>query len=151
MKISFYLYIICIAFFAIPIRSNGQGFPFYARTTGALPYFEYGPGDDRLGGAKMTYMDSDVVVKVIDSLGTDYIIELTKNLHAFIARSSVRIDSQYSPKLYQLSGNWKAYSDDRFDYIRIAMPERLPFRGTMQVGPSRLIIDLFGGGRSYSR
>ena len=25
-----------------------------ARTTGVLPFFEYGPGDDRLGGAKMT-------------------------------------------------------------------------------------------------
>ena len=144
MKYRLYIYIICITLFTTPIQSYGQDFPFYARTTGVLPYFEYGPGDDRLGGAKMTYMDSDVVVKVIDSLGTDYIIELTKNLHAFIARSSVRIDSQYSPKLYQLSGNWKAYSDDRFDYIRIAMPERLPYRGTMQVGPSRLIIDLFG-------
>jgi len=144
MKYRVYIYIISIILFSMPIHSYAQGFPFYGRTIGALPYFEYGPGDDRLGGAKMTYMDSDVVVKVIDTLGTDYIIELTKNLQAFIARSSLRIDSQYSPKPYQLIGNWKSYSDDRFDYIRIAMPERLPYRGTMQVGPSRLIIDLFG-------
>jgi len=126
------------------MESHSQGFPFYGRTTGALPYFEYGPGDDRLGGAKMTYMDSDVLVKVIDTLGADYIIELNKNLQAFIARSSVRVDSLYTPKPYQLSGNWKSYSDDRFDYIRIAMPERLPYRSSMQVGPSRLVIDLFG-------
>lgn len=136
--------IICTAFFSLPMESHSQGFPFYGRTTGALPYFEYGPGDDRLGGAKMTYMDSDVLVKVIDTLGADYIIELNKNLQAFIARSSVRVDSSYTPKPYQLSGNWKSYSDDRFDYIRIAMPERLPYRSSMQVGPSRLVIDLFG-------
>lgn len=136
--------IICTAFFSLPMESHSKGFPFYGRTTGALPYFEYGPGDDRLGGAKMTYMDSDVLVKVIDTLGADYIIELNKNLQAFIARSSVRVDSLYTPKPYQLSGNWKSYSDDRFDYIRIAMPERLPYRSSMQVGPSRLVIDLFG-------
>ena len=115
MKYILYLYIISIAIFSMPLRSHAQGFPFYARTTGVLPYFEYGPGDDRLGGAKMTYMDSDVVVKVIDSLGTDYIIELTKNLHAFISRTSLRVDTQYHPKSYQLSGNWKVYSDERFD------------------------------------
>ena len=144
MKIRSILYIICLATLSVPVQTHAQAFPFYGRTIGALPYFEYGPGDDRLGGAKMTYMDSNVLVKVVDTLGTDYIIELTKNLQAFIARSSIRIDSQYIPKPYQLSGNWKSYSDDRFDYIRIAMPERLPFRGAMQTGPSRLIIDLFG-------
>jgi N-acetylmuramoyl-L-alanine amidase len=144
MKIRSVLYIICLATLSVPVQTHAQAFPFYGRTIGALPYFEYGPGDDRLGGAKMTYMDSNVLVKVVDTLGTDYIIELTKNLQAFIARSSIRIDSQYIPKPYQLSGNWKSYSDNRFDYIRIAMPERLPFRGAMQTGPSRLIIDLFG-------
>lgn len=144
MKIRSILYIICLATLSVPVQTHAQAFPFYGRTIGALPYFEYGPGDDRLGGAKMTYMDSNVLVKVVDTLGTDYIIELTKNLQAFIARSSIHIDSQYIPKPYQLSGNWKSYSDDRFDYIRIAMPERLPFRGAMQTGPSRLIIDLFG-------
>ncbi len=124
-------------------NSSAQSSYIPARTTGVLPFFEYGPGDDRLGGAKMTYMDTNVLVKIIDSLGTDYIIELAPNLKAFIAKSSVVIDSTYKLKPYYLSGNWKTYSDDRFDYITIAMPERLPYRGTMQVNPSRLIIDLF--------
>jgi N-acetylmuramoyl-L-alanine amidase len=36
------------------------------KTIGALAYMEYGLGDDRLGGAKMTYLDSNVQIKVID-------------------------------------------------------------------------------------
>jgi len=115
-----------------------------ARTTGTLPFFEYGPGDDRLGGAKMTYMDTGVLVKVIDSLNNDYIIELANNLKAFVAKPSLRFDSTFKLRPYYLSGNWKTYSDDRFDYITISMPERLPYRGTMQVNPNRLAIDLFG-------
>ena len=97
-----------------------------ARTTGLLPFFEYGPGDDRLGGAKMTYMDTGVLVKVVDSLNADYIISLADNLKAFVAKSSLRFDSSFKSKSYYLSGNWKTYRDDRFDYITISMPEKLP-------------------------
>ncbi len=38
--------------------------PFLGRTVGELPYLEYGTGDDRLGGAKMTYLDTAVLIKV---------------------------------------------------------------------------------------
>ncbi|MEY2834649.1 MAG: hypothetical protein RLZZ557_311 [Bacteroidota bacterium] len=117
---------------------------FFARTKGLLPYVEYGPGDDRLGGAKMTYLDSGILLKVIDSLGSDYIIELTNSLHAFIQKSSIVPDTARNHPAHYLSGNWKTYRDERFDHIVIAMPERLPYRGTMQVNPNRLIIDLFG-------
>ena len=125
--------------------SYGQN-PSYkmARTKGLLPFLEYGPGDDRLGGAKMTYLDSGILVKVIDSLNSDYIIALTDNLKAFIAKSSVQFEPQVQPKPYYLSGNWKTYREDRFDVITISMPERLPYRSMMQVNPNRLIIDLFG-------
>lgn len=115
-----------------------------ARTKGLLPFLEYGPGDDRLGGAKMTYLDSGILVKVIDSLNSDYIIALADNLKAFIAKSSVQFDPQIKPRPYYLSGNWKTHREDRYDVITIAMPERLPYRSIMQVNPNRLIIDLFG-------
>jgi N-acetylmuramoyl-L-alanine amidase len=115
-----------------------------ARTKGILPFLEYGPGDDRLGGAKMTYLDSGVLIKVVDSLNSDYIIALTDNLRAFIAKTSVQFDPQLQPKPYYLSGNWKTYREGRFDFITISMPEKLPYRSIMQVNPNRLIIDLFG-------
>ena len=41
--------------------------PIVGKTTGSLPYLEYGLGVDRLGGAKMTYLDTNIVVKVVDS------------------------------------------------------------------------------------
>jgi N-acetylmuramoyl-L-alanine amidase len=89
-------------------------------------------------------MDTGVLVKVVDSLNTDYIIALADNLRAFITKSSLRFDSSFKSRSYYLSGNWKTYRDERFDYITIAMPEKLPYRGTMQVNPNRLAIDLFG-------
>ncbi|MEY3433020.1 MAG: hypothetical protein RL131_956 [Bacteroidota bacterium] len=126
------------------LHSFSQVTPLIGRTTGQLPYLEYGPGDDRLGGAKMTYIDSGVLVRVVDSLETDYIIELASSLQAFIAKQSVELLKNVQIKPYYLSGNWKTQRDEKFDYLIISMPERLPYRGTMQVNPNRLIIDLFG-------
>lgn len=129
----------------LPAKINSSNSTYFlARTKGVLPYMEYGPGDDRLGGAKMTYLDSGILLKVIDSLGSDYIIELTSSLHAFIQKSSVVPDTLTQSQSHYLSGNWKTFKDDRFDHIIISMPEKLPYRGTMQVNPNRLIIDLFG-------
>lgn len=126
---------------SFPIEGNGF---FMARTKGTMPYIEYGPGDDRLGGAKMTYLDTGILLKVIDSLGTDYIIALSSSLHAFIQKTSVQKDTLSAHLEHYLSGNWKTYRDEHFDHINISLPERLPYRGTMQINPNRLIIDLFG-------
>ncbi len=88
------------------LNEKGNNY-FLARTRGSLSYIEYGPGDDRLGGAKMTYLDSGILLKVIDSLGTDYIIALSSTLHAFIQKSSVQKDTQSAYSDHYLSGNWK--------------------------------------------
>lgn len=136
---------ISLMMMVLSLASLAQDTPYkMARTKGLLPFLEYGPGDDRLGGAKMTYLDSGILVKVVDSLNSDYIIALTDNLKAFIAKSSVQFDPALKAKPYYLSGNWKTYREERFDVITIAMPERLPYRSIMQVNPNRLIIDLFG-------
>jgi N-acetylmuramoyl-L-alanine amidase len=42
------------------------------RTTGTLPYLEYGMGADRLGGAKMTYLDTNILIRVVDSITDKY-------------------------------------------------------------------------------
>ncbi|MCU0381621.1 MAG: N-acetylmuramoyl-L-alanine amidase [Chitinophagaceae bacterium] len=117
----------------------------WAESTGKLPYLEYGPGDDRLGGAKMTYLDSQVLLQVVDSLDRDYIIRLSANHKAFIPKENVRLKNDTRPApAYRLSGNFRVYGDDRFDYVAIALPEKLPYRSQMQVGPSRILVDIFG-------
>ena len=56
--------LLCLIIFTFQF-ANAQ---IIGRTTGPLPYLEYGQGDDRLGGAKMTYLDTNVLLKITDSL-----------------------------------------------------------------------------------
>lgn len=117
---------------------------FMVQTTGRLPFLEYGPGNDRLGGAKMTYLDSAIVLKVVDSLEGDYIVQLSGQHRAFIAKEHVKPAPEKWQRPWYLSSSWSVFGDDLFDYVTIGLEERLPYRSIQQVSPSRIIVDIFG-------
>ena len=114
------------------------------QTVGKLPFLKYGLGEDRLGGAKMTYLDSGVVMRVVDSVNTDYKVRLSENHFAYIAK----VNTQWLPckvqAPYHLTSSWRVYGDDRFDYVTIGLDERLPYRSIQQISPSRIAVDIFG-------
>ena len=114
------------------------------RTTGPLPYLEYGLGDDRLGGAKMTYLDTNVLVKVVDSSAADYKIQLSASHHAWLPKANFRRDTSAKPRLQYLSASWRVWGDDKYDYVSLGLPERLPYRSIQQIGPSRIVVDIYG-------
>ncbi|HLG39003.1 MAG TPA: N-acetylmuramoyl-L-alanine amidase, partial [Chitinophagaceae bacterium] len=114
------------------------------RTTGPLPYFEYGLGDDRLGGAKMTYLDSLIAIKVVDSARDDYKIQLSKYHTAWLPKINFRTDSLLVFRPYYLTESWKVFGDDKFDYVTVSLDERLPYRSTQQINPSKIVIDIYG-------
>jgi len=114
------------------------------KTTGPLPFLKYGPGIDRLGGAKMTYLDTAIVLQVVDSLKDDYIVQLSKNHRAFIPKENVQFIPDYRKPDYYLTSSWKVSGDDKYDYVTIALDERLPYKSIQQTDPSRIIVDIYG-------
>ncbi len=114
------------------------------RTKGALPFLEFGIGDDRLGGAKMTYLDTSVVLSVVDSTGNDYRVKLSRAHFAFIPKNQFAIDTNVAIQPYYLTTSWRVWGDDKYDYVSVGLPERLPYRSIQQIHPSRIVIDIFG-------
>ena len=117
---------------------------FYGRTTGRLPYLAYGLGEDRLGGAKMTYLDSNVLVKVVDSNRGDYKVQLSAQHAAYLPKSAFRRDDSVKVLPTYLTGSWRAWGDSLYDYLSISLPEKLPYRSLQQTSPSRIVVDIFG-------
>ncbi|MFI5129228.1 MAG: N-acetylmuramoyl-L-alanine amidase [Chitinophagales bacterium] len=114
------------------------------RTTDTLPHLEYGLGDDRLGGAKMTFLDTLVMMKVVDSIQNDYKVQLSKNHFGWLPKRNFKADSSLRIQPYYLTGSWKVYGEDNYDYIKISLDEQLPYRSIQQINPSRIIVDIFG-------
>lgn len=125
-------------------QPNSQARVIVGRTTGSLPYLEYGLGSDRLGGAKMTYLDTNVVVKVIDSTIGNYKIQLSAAHFAYLPKGNFRRDSSIRLQSYYLTNSWLVNGDEKYDYVSIALDEKLPYRSIQQVSPSKIIVDVFG-------
>ena len=114
------------------------------KTTGPLPFLEYGLGDDRLGGAKMTFLDTNVIVRVVDSVKDDYKVHLSTYHFGWLAKSSFQRDTSIHLQSYYLTNSWKVYGDDKYDYVTVSLDERLPYRSIQRINPSRIVVDVFG-------
>ncbi len=116
---------------------------FFVKTIDSLPYLEYGIGEDRLGGAKMTFLDSNIILKVVDSFGTDYKVQLSKLHTAWIDKNSVSGTEVFIPQQH-LTGGWKIFGDSSFDYVTVLLDQKLPYTSVQEIHPSRIVVDIFG-------
>jgi N-acetylmuramoyl-L-alanine amidase len=139
------LAILCCLIYAVKTAGFAQESDWRAgRTTDSLPYLEYGLGNDRLGGAKMTYLDTGIAVRIIDSLNGDYKVRLSQLHTAWLPKANFKPDSELSIRPYYLTGDWKVSGDEKHDYVSVWLDERLPYRSQQQVNPARIVIDVFG-------
>jgi N-acetylmuramoyl-L-alanine amidase len=129
--------------FFISFSQNKSPNFFYVRTNDSLPFLKYGIGEDRLGGAKMTFLDSNIILKVIDSFNTDYKVQLSRLHSAYINKKNV-VEAIGVNTMQHLTDSWKVWGDSLFDYVTIKLDEKLPYRSVMEIHPSRIVIDIFG-------
>lgn len=114
------------------------------KTSGVLPYLEYGLGADRLGGAKITYLDTGILVKVVDSTIINYKVQLSASHLAYLPKTNFQRNDSLKAASYYLSNSWKVWGDERYDYVVLPLEEKLPYRSIQQINPSRIVVDLFG-------
>jgi N-acetylmuramoyl-L-alanine amidase len=115
-----------------------------AITKGRLAHLEYGLGDDRLGGAKIGYLDSNIVLKIIGKAGSHFKVQLAKNRTAYITDDQVSLlpKGSFSPE--SLTAKWNVYGDETFDFVKIGLFAKLPYQSFQLVNPSKIVVDIFG-------
>ena len=118
--------------------------PDVAITKGRLAHLEYGLGYDRLGGAKIGYLDSNIVLKIVGKVGTHYKVALTKTRTAYIPDDLVEWLPKGSFAPASLTDKWSVYGDDQYDYVKLGMFQRLPYQSFQLVDPSKIVVDIFG-------
>ncbi len=125
-------------------------FPRTGRTNTPLANLYYGPGTDRLGGAKRETLDSGVVLTLAGRAGNLYRVALAPNQTGYVPAEQIQLDSlttltdsTLAPITY-LTGNWTVYGDSLFDYVAMRLPARLPYQTRQEVAPNRVVLDVFG-------
>jgi N-acetylmuramoyl-L-alanine amidase len=127
------------------IIATAQQQHWYGRTTSSLSSLYYGLGQDRLGGAKIGYLDSNVVLKITDSAQGFFYVQLSQYHHAYIEKKFVLKDSSFLEKPYYLTDSWMARgTDSGYDIVSIRIDEHLPYKSQMLINPAKIVIDIYG-------
>jgi N-acetylmuramoyl-L-alanine amidase len=115
-----------------------------AITKGRLAHLEYGLGDDRLGGAKIGYLDSLIPLKIIGKVADDYKVLLAPNKTAYIPDDLVTLAPKGTFAPTSLTDKWQIFGDSAYDYITLGLSARLPYQSVQELDPSRIVVDIFG-------
>lgn len=118
--------------------------PDVAITKGRLAHLEYGLGDDRLGGAKIGYLDSNVLLRISGKVGNDYRVQLTKTRTAYIPDDLVTLMPRGTFTPESLTDKITVYGDSVYDYVKLALFAKLPYQSFQLIDPSRIVVDVFG-------
>lgn len=115
-----------------------------AITKGRLAFLEYGLGEDRLGGAKIGYLDSLIPLRIIGKIAGDYKVRLTPNRTAYIPDNLVTLMPKGTFGGEALTSSWRVYGDSAYDYVTIGLTGKLPYQSFQQINPSKIIVDVYG-------
>jgi N-acetylmuramoyl-L-alanine amidase len=126
----------------LQLASAQNVIPSYIRTSGKLPQLAYSTGEDRLGSAKMGYIDTMVVMKVLDTVSNLYKVQLSSSHYAFIEKNYTQAvpDTLLSTTICE---NWRVKGGDLYDSISIALAGRVPYKSWMEIDPSRIKVELY--------
>jgi N-acetylmuramoyl-L-alanine amidase len=116
----------------------------FARSLSRLTMLASGLGEDRLGGAKIGYIDSAVFLKIVDSAKEFYKVRLSQAHSAYISKSDLKKDTITREKAYYLTNSFSVKGDETYDYVNISLDERLPYKSWMEINPSKIIVDIYG-------
>lgn len=127
----------------IPVEVDPYGGIYTANPSGKLPALLFSDGTDRLGGAKMNYIDSNVSLQIIDSTNDLYHVQLSKYHTAYIEKALAKLGTGLQART-ALSESWKVYGDSSFDYVQINLSKRVPYKTWMDIDPSKIRLEIYG-------
>jgi N-acetylmuramoyl-L-alanine amidase len=118
--------------------------PTIAVTKGRLAHLLFGLGEDRLGGAKIGYLDSMVQLHIVGKAGSKYKVQLTKYRTAFIDDDLIQFlpKGNFTPE--SLTNTFRVYGDSVYDYVTLGLFAKLPYQSMQLINPSKIVVDVFG-------
>ena len=105
-------------------------------------YLQFGDGDDRLGGSKMEYIDTEIPLKAIGQNDKLYLVQLSKNRVAYIPKNLVT--ETFEQANIDNSGSWSISQANNSDRISISLPTRHAYQSWTQLDPTTICVDIFG-------
>ena len=112
--------------------------------TGRRPFLNVGRGTDRLGGAKLGYLQPGIRLTVAGKRGRQYQVRLTESMDAWLPDEFGTLLPEETPLPQSLVGSISAVGNDKADIVMVSLSQKLPYTTELQLNPAALIVDLYG-------
>ena len=112
--------------------------------TGRRPFLNAGLGDDRLGGAKLGFLDARVRVAILGKAKGQYKVRLTPTMVAWIPEENTKLMAEGTPIPASFVGSITASGTSTEDFVVVGLTERLPYTTEQQLNPAAVIVNIFG-------
>jgi N-acetylmuramoyl-L-alanine amidase len=119
-------------------------FPIVAEINGKRPFMNAGLGSDRLGGAKLGFIQPGTQFVITGRFGEYYRAQLSEDMVAWIPVDSVRFLSKDAPLPRSLAGSISATGNDVQDVVVLSLSKRLPFTSEQYCSPNVIAVDVYG-------
>lgn len=117
---------------------------YFGKTTSAYTPVYSGLGEDRLGGTKAGFLDSGVVVQTVGRIGNLHRVKLNNSMLVYIPRDYIQPLPEGTAPPLSLTNNMRVTGDSLYDYVQVELFNKLPYLSYQQIGPSKIIVDIYG-------
>ena len=123
---------------------NSTSQPTIAKVNSPYTPIYSGISEDRLGGTKIGFLDTSVLLQPIARYNNLYKVQLLPNYHVYIPISNLTLLPQGNPIPQAVSQNISVTGDSLYDYLRITFDTKLPYLTQAIAKPNQLLLDIFG-------
>ncbi len=111
---------------------------------GRHPFLNAGLGTDRLGGAKLGYIQPGVLVEITGKEGSQYRVRLSESLEGWLPQEFAQLLPFDTPLPRSLTGSITVAGSGTTDVVTLSLSRRLPYLSEQRVDPNEIIVDVFG-------
>lgn len=126
------------------IRYTDDQLPVVARIHARRAFLNSGSGTDRLGGARLGFLERGVHLDVVGEHGSFYIVRLSESMEAYLPMRFAELLPEGTPSPRSLTGSATVSGTDAFDMVTLSLSRRLPYIANMRTNPNVIEIDIFG-------
>jgi len=122
----------------------GDRLPFIAEVQGTRPFFNVGLGTDRLGGARLGFIQPGVLLQIDGKAGQMYRVRLSDDMTAWIQSRFINIFSSETPPPRAMAGSISTAGSPAADVVSLQLGKKLPFLTQQLINPNRIVVDIYG-------
>ncbi len=118
--------------------------PRVAEIIGKHPFLNASLGTDRLGGAKLGYLQPGVLVEIAGKEGDQYRVRLSGSMQGWLPQEFAQLLPFDTPLPRSLTGSITVRGDESADVVTLILSRKLPYLSEQQVDPNAIVVDVFG-------